>query len=90
MFRGRDNSPLYFELLVSTGLNKPIAPIIVLYPISERGGLLKGSNRAVTTCRLPLQESEEESGDVPGLSALLSACTSMDAYSVVSVRDFFI
>ena len=28
---------------------------MMLYPISECGGLLKGSNRAVTTCRLPLQ-----------------------------------
>ena len=34
------------------------------------------------------EESEEESGEVPGLSALFSACTSTDAYSVVSVRDF--
>ena len=34
------------------------------------------------------EEESEESGEVPGLSALLSACTSMDAYSVVSVRDF--
>ena len=32
--------------------------------------------------------SEEESGEVPGLSALFSACISTDAYSVVSVRDF--
>jgi hypothetical protein len=40
MFRGRDTSPLYFELLVSTDLNKPIAPIIMLYPIAEREGLL--------------------------------------------------
>ena len=32
--------PLYIELKISTGLNKLIAPIIVLYPISERGGLL--------------------------------------------------
>ena len=39
---------------------------------------------------VPLQESEEESGDVPGLSALFSACTSTDAYSAVSVRDFLI
>ena len=30
----------------------------------------------------------EESGEVPGLSLLFSACTSTDAYSVVSVRDF--
>ena len=34
------------------------------------------------------EESEDESGEVPGLSALFSACTSTDAYSVVSVRDF--
>ena len=34
------------------------------------------------------KESEEELGEVPGLSALFSACTSTDAYSVVSVRDF--
>ena len=34
------------------------------------------------------EESEEESGEVPGLSALFSTCTSTDAYSVVSVRDF--
>ena len=33
-------SPLYFKLPVSTGLYKPIAPVIVLYPISEHGGLL--------------------------------------------------
>ena len=32
--------------------------------------------------------SQEELGEVPGLSALFSACTSTDAYSVVSVRDF--
>ena len=38
---------------------------------------------------IPLQESEEESGEVPGLSALFSACTLTDAYSAVSVRDFF-
>ena len=34
------------------------------------------------------KDSEEESGEVPGLFALFSACTSTDAYSVVSVRDF--
>ena len=34
------------------------------------------------------EKSKEESGEVPGLSALFSACTSTDAYSVVSVRDF--
>ena len=37
-----------------------------------------------------MEESEEESGEVPGLSALFSVCTSTDAYSVVSVRDFLI
>ena len=37
---------------------------------------------------VPLHESEEESGEVPGMSALFSACTSTDAYSVISVRDF--
>ena len=38
----------------------------------------------------PLHKSEEESGEVPGLSALFSACTSTDTYSVVSVCDFLI
>ena len=33
-------SPLYFELPVSTGLYKPIALVIVLYPMYEHGGLL--------------------------------------------------
>ena len=33
-------SPLYFELPVSTCLYKPIALVIVLYPISEREWLL--------------------------------------------------
>ena len=37
---------------------------------------------------VPLHESEEESGDVPGLSVLFSACILSDAYSVVSVQDF--
>ena len=36
------------------------------------------------------EESEEELGEVPGLSALFSACTSMNAYSVVSIRVFLI
>ena len=35
-----------------------------------------------------MEESEEESVEVPSLSALFSACTSTDAYLVVSVRDF--
>ena len=40
--------------------------------------------------KLYLYESEEESEEVPGLSALFSACTLTDAYSAVSVRDFLI
>ena len=50
--------------------------------------LRRGTGNDAVLQLVPLQESEEL-GDVPGLSALFSACTSMDAYSVVSVRDFF-
>ena len=39
--------------------------------------------------KLCLYESEEESGEVPGLSGLFFACTSTDAYRSVSVRDYF-
>ena len=52
--------------------------------------LRRGAGNGALLKIVPLQESEEESGDVPGLSALFSACTSTDAYSVVSVRDFLI
>ena len=52
--------------------------------------LRRGAGNDALLQIIPLQESEEESGEVPGLSALFSACTSTDAYSVVSVRDFFI
>ena len=52
--------------------------------------LRRGAGNGALLQFVPLQESEEESGEVSGLSALLSACTSMDAYSVVSVRDFLI
>ena len=52
--------------------------------------LRRGAGNGTLLQFVPLHESEEESGDVPGLSALLSACTSTDAYSVVSVRDFLI
>ena len=41
MFRRRDNFALYFELLLSLGLNKPVVPVIMLYPITERGELLE-------------------------------------------------
>ena len=50
--------------------------------------LRRGTGNDVLLQFVPLHESEEESGDVPGLSALVSACTSTDAYSVVGVRDF--
>ena len=52
--------------------------------------LRRGTGNDALLQIVPLQESEEESGDVPSLSALFSACTSTDDYSVVSVRDFLI
>ena len=52
--------------------------------------LRRGTGNGALLQFVPLQESEEELGDVLGLSALFSACTSMNAYSVVSVRDFLI
>ena len=52
--------------------------------------LRRGAGNGALLQLVPLQESEEESGEVPGLSALFSACTSTNAYSVVSVRDFLI
>ena len=52
--------------------------------------LRRGADNGTLLQFVPLQESEGESGDVPGLSALFSAYTSMDAYSVVSVRDLLI
>ena len=42
----------------------------------------------VTLGGVESEKESEESGEVPGLSALFSTCTSTDAYSVVSVRDF--
>ena len=52
--------------------------------------LRRGTGNDALLQIVPLQESEEESEDVSGLSAPFSACTSTDAYSVVSVRDFLI
>ena len=52
--------------------------------------LRRGAGNGALLQIVPLQESEEESGDVTGLSALFSVCTSTDAYLVVSVRDFLI
>ena len=50
--------------------------------------LRRGAGNSAFLEFVPLQESEGESGEVPGLSALFSTCTSTDAYSVVSVREF--
>ena len=47
--------------------------------------LRRGAGNGALLQFVPLQESEEESGDVPGLSALFSSCISSDDYSVVSV-----
>jgi len=55
MFRRRDHVAV---ILRAKGIDRLIqadSSNMMLYPISEHGGLLKGSNRAVTTCRLPLQ-----------------------------------
>ena len=52
--------------------------------------LNRGADNSALLQFVPLQESEEESGDVLGLSALFSSCTSTDTYSVVSVRDLLI
>ena len=62
-----------------------------MFSVGERVEVLRrGTSNGALLQLVPLQESEEESGDVPGLSALFSACTSKDVYSVVSVRDFLI
>ena len=50
--------------------------------------LRRGADNGTLLQFVPLQESEEESGDVPGLSAFFSACTLTNAYLVISVRDF--
>ena len=52
--------------------------------------LRRGAGNGTLLQLVHVQESEEESGEVPGLSAFFSACISTDAYSVVSVRDFLI
>ena len=52
--------------------------------------LRRGAGDGALLQFVPLPESDGESGEVQGLSTLFSACTSMDAYSVVSVRDFLI
>ena len=62
-----------------------------MFSVGERVEILRrGTGNGTILQFVPLQESEEELGDAPGLSALFSACTSTDAYSVVSVRDFLI
>ena len=52
--------------------------------------LRRGIDNGALLQFVPLQESEKESGDMPGLLALISACTSTNAYSAVSGRDFLI
>ena len=52
--------------------------------------LRRGAGNGTLLQFVSLEGSEEESGDVPGLSSLFSTCTSTDAYSAVSVRDFLI
>ena len=42
-------------LKVTGGARTPQRLYVPPIPHTERGGLLKGSDRAVTTCRLPLQ-----------------------------------
>ena len=63
-----------------------------MFSVGEKSRGTKEGRMVVDTLLqfVPLQESEEESGEVSGLSALFSACTLMDAYSVVSIRDFLI
>ena len=62
-----------------------------MFSAGERVEVLRrGASNGALLQFVPLQESERESRDVPGLSALFSTCTSTDAYSVVSVRDFLI
>ena len=63
-----------------------------MFSVGEKSRGTKEGRLVVDTLLqfVPLQESEEESGEVPRLSALFSACTATDAYSVVSVRDFLI
>ena len=69
-----------------------VEPLQLVFSVGERirgtkkGCLVVGALLQFVT----LQESEEESVEVPGLSALFSACTTMDAYLVVSVRYFLI
>ena len=47
----------------------------------------RGTNNGALLQLVPLQESEEESGDVPRLPARFSVCTSTDVFSIASVRD---
>ena len=62
-----------------------------MFSVGERIEVLRrGAGNSALLQIVPLQASEEELGEVSGLSALFSAYTSMDAYSVVSVRDFLI
>ena len=62
-----------------------------MFSVGERVEVLRrGAGNGALLQFVPLQESEEELGEVSGLSVLVSSCTSTDAYSIVSVRDFLI
>ena len=63
-----------------------------MFTVGEKSRGTKEGRLVVDTLLqfVPLQESEEELGEVSGLSVLVSSCTSIDAYSIVSVRDFLI
>ena len=87
-YKGRDANEntlhtTHFTLLLSPHLRCRVVLGSLGVEVLRRGA----SNGALLQL-VHLQESEEESGDVPGLLALFSACTSTDAYSVASVRDF--
>ena len=61
-----------------------------MFSVGERVEVLRrGAGNGALLQFVPLQESEEESGEVSGLSALFSACISTDAYSILSVRFLF-
>ena len=62
-----------------------------MFSVGEKSRGTKEGRLVVDTLLqfVPLQESEEEPGEVSGLSELFSACISTDAYSILSVRFLF-
>ena len=88
----RGGAPNEHTLHTST-LHFPLEFLLELRVVLESLGVevpRRGAGNGALLQFVPLQESEEESGEVSGLSALFSAYTSTDAYSAVSVRDFLI